>query len=68
MSGVVVHEPNAEDSDDADESKSRVTPVMPPPNWLRELDDDAPTWKPPKAVSEEAVFLDLVINPRGVKI
>ena len=68
MSSDVAHEPNAWDSDDADEAKSRVTPVMPPPTWLREIDEGAPTWKPPKPVSDEDVIVDFVVNPRGIKI
>lgn len=54
MSSVVVHEPKADDSNDADEAKARITPLMPPPSWLREVDEDAPTWKPPQPVSDDA--------------
>lgn len=55
MSTVVEPEREAE-GDETEEAKSQVTPMMPPPNWLRELDDSAPTLKPPKAITEEDLF------------
>jgi hypothetical protein len=40
MSAVVNQEPEAEVLDDPEADQSRITPVMPIPKWLRDLDDE----------------------------